>query len=380
MRAEGLALLTLAAACSAPPPAGAGGSGGGSGGAQASSSSASSSSSSSGAGGSGGAIAPCNAGGAPVCNPFGLDLDLPGMDGATYWGVVDTAIAAPFYKPPPVVLATGGACDRCVEATMHGRRLVLEVRADGGPGQPTTPPEDLSIYQGLLGELLDAHEAAVAAVVIEGGAESAADWEGSVDAYLALLAAGCATAHARGVDCTNAGISSTSMVLLLADYFAAAGTPAAAINAITLAGDNPEIPPLFPSFPPAGAADLEAGLDAARPRIDRARALISGARGAGVDYVNFHWWERDQDSLDQAIALARNASDCNHVATTDLGQRTQDTFELLHKAGDAKELGMSLVIWSSRAEDGGAPMCDAGGALTENGEAYAGLVSIATCD
>jgi hypothetical protein len=309
-----------------------------------------------------------------------VDLEVPPLSGEAYWGAITDSLKVPFYQPAAVVLDAGAKCDRCEDAVQHGLKLVLPVRANGGAGTATVPPKDLSMYGALLGELLDAHAAAVAAVVIEGSAETEAAWGGTVDEYLALLAAGCATAHAKGVRCTDGGLASTTMIFLLADYQAASGSTAGALNVVQLAGDNPEVKAAFSTWPPATEDDLKAGLATQKARLDAAKKLLAGVRAAGVDYASFRWWERDQDTLDLALAFMRNQTGCNAVAITDMGQRTEDAIEAQHKADDAKELGASLVIWSSRAESGGALLVDEAGALTENGTALAALSSMASCN
>lgn len=327
-------------------------------------------------GGGGGPVAACNAGMPQVCNPFGVDLDVPGLSGEAYWTAIKDTLQVPFYKPAPLVLDTGGACAACDAAVQHGLRLVLEVHANGGAGVATTPPKELGTVQMLLKEVLTAHEAAVAAVVVEAGADTPATWTGTVDQYLALLSASCAAAHQKGVACADGGLASTTMIFLLADYQLTSGSPAGAIQVLVAAADNPEVKAAFPTWPPATKDDVAAGLSTQQARLDRARALLAGVRGAGVDYVNFHWSERDQDTLDQAIAFLRNQTGCNAVAVTDLGQRTQDGYEASHKAGDARELGGALVIWSSRGEGG---LADAAGNLTANGTALRDLSLKSVC-
>jgi len=375
--AAALAALAAGGACGLSPRAvpGSAGGGGGTGGAGASASSTAS-----GGTGAGGApaAAPCNAPVAKLCNPFGLSLEAAALSGDAYWSFVTQTLEVPFYEPPPVVLDTGAACDRCAGAAAQGLRLVLAVRASGTPGTPASPPADLAAYREQLGALLDAHAGEVEAIVIEDGADTPAAWAGSVGGYLAELAAACEVAHARGVACTGGGLSSTTMVLLLAEYEASMGNVNGAVAVVTEAGDNPEVQAAFAAWPPATAGDVASALAAQKARLDAAHALLAGVRAAGVDHASFRWRERGQDALDLAIALTRIRAGCNSVAITDMGQRTQDPYELMHKAGDAAELGMRLVVWTAR-DDGGS-LVDATGALTTNGAALAGVTTAVGCD
>lgn len=377
MRALGVAALVgviAAGACHAPTTMDPPGSGGEGGAVTITSSTSTSTETST------STVAYCNQGAPEACNPYGVDLDVPPLAGDAYWSVIVDALKVPFFRPGTLVLDKGADCPLCLPAVQHGRLLVLAVRANGEPGQPTMPPADLSMVRHQMGELLDAHKAAVAALAIEEGADTEATWGGTVDEYLALVATGCEAAHERKVMCVDGGISSTTMIFLLADYHASSGSVGSAIQIVTAAGDNPEVKAAFSTFPPATAEDLAAGLAIAKERIDRAKLLLPGVREAGVDAVSFHWHERDQDSLDNAMALARSLSGCNSLATTDLGQRTQDGLEAFRKGQDAAELGMRLVIWSSRAETHAeALLCDGAGTLTENGATLRDLSANAVC-
>lgn len=371
-----LGAIVIAGACQSPPEGNPGGSGGAAGAATTTTTTDTASTTTSTS--TKPAAAYCNKGYPEACNPFGVDLEVPPLAGAAYWSVIRDTLKVPVYRPGTLYLDTGAACPRCNEAIEQGRVLVLVVRANGGPGTPTVMPEDLAMYKHQIGELLSAHTAAVAAVVIEESPD-AATWGGTLDQYLELVAAGCEAAHEKGVPCADGGLSSTTMIFLLADHHAAAGSPASAIHIITAAGDNPEVRAAFAVWPPVTAQDLAAGLATQKARLDAARKLLPGVREAGVDLVNFHWYERDQDSLDNSMALARNLSGCNTLMTSDIGQRTQDGIEAFRKAQDAAELGMRLVVWSSRAESGSALLCDGTGALTEIGQVLAGLASTAIC-
>ncbi|APR78488.1 Hypothetical protein A7982_03835 [Minicystis rosea] len=329
-------------------------------------------------GGGGPFVGACNAGGPLTCNPYGVDLEAPALTGEAYWSFLKNTLVVPYYKPAPIYLGADAACPRCTEAIQHGLRLVLRVHAGDGPGKPASLPQDMSMYRARLGELLDSYAAAVGAVVIEDGAETPETWAGSIEDYQALLHEACDVAHEKAVNCTDGGITSTTMMLLIADYEIGNANAGSAIKMLTLAGDNPELVAAFPTWPPATEEDVKAALAGQKARLDAAKTLLAGARAVGLDYPSFRWYERDQDTLDHAMALTRLLSGCNAIATTDLGQRTQDMFEAMHKADDAKELGMSLVIWTSHAGVD-APLVDDEGNVTPNGKALQTLSTTTFC-
>jgi hypothetical protein len=133
----------------------------------------------------------------------------------------------------------------------------------------------------------------------------------------------------------------------------------------------------FPAWPPS-AADVALGIASARPRLDAAARLLAGVRGAGVDLANLRFREHDLDAFDLTVALVRGRTGCVSVGTTEIGQRTQAPYAVMHLATDAAELGLRVAVWS--AVGGDAPLLDASGALTEDGAALAGITAGAGCE
>jgi hypothetical protein len=121
------------------------------------------------------------------------------------------------------------------------------VRADPltvAPARIAYPP-----YRKTLGDPIDrytiTYPGALEAVVIENEVDARATfYSGMAADYLAELAAGCEVAHARGVRCTDSGLGSTSMLLLLADYYETAGGALADRHDgnVSSAASSPQIP------------------------------------------------------------------------------------------------------------------------------------------
>lgn len=317
------------------------------------------------------AFAPCDRGAPEVCDPFGIRMDPPA------WDLVTGTLRVPLFRPPTITL-DDGACSACAEAAAHGLRLVLVVRAGGAPGTPGWAPADLPAYEARLAALLDTWRDTIALLVVEEGSDDPALWADSTDAYLALLTSACTVARSRAIPCTDAGLSSTGATLLIAAYLASAGhAETAAAGLVASSFDNPEVRAHFPAWPPS-AADVAAGIAAARPRLDAAARLLAGVRAAGVDLANLRFREHDIDAFDLAVALVRGRTGCVALATTEIAQRTQDRYAVLHLATDAAELGLRVVVWSAVAGD--APLLDASGALTEDGAALAEITTTEGCE
>ncbi|HVY47463.1 MAG TPA: hypothetical protein VHB21_16355, partial [Minicystis sp.] len=209
-------------------------------------------------------------------------------------------------------------------------------------------------------------------------------YAGTMQQYLAELAAGCRAAHARGVRCANAGLSSAGMVWLLVDAYERMGHWQESARILGSAFDDAAVAAALDAAlggaSPASAADVAKVLAAAKPAVDAARTLAAGWKAAGVDDVNFHWFERDEDALFEGVALLRATVGCNDVMTDAIGERTQDAVEATFKLGDAQDMGLTRVVWFSHATEGSASLVDASGHLTPSGEAFVEVQATLDCD
>ncbi len=158
-------------------------------------------------------------------NPFGVMLpsrlvrSSQGMQIAKALGVV-------YLRPSAIFLDEwNGTCPECDIALRAGLQLVLTVR-NNGRGQATSPPSDLATYQRTLGQVLDTYRPVV--LVVENEENSALFYTGTPEEYAAELKAACQVAHAKGIPCTNGGLVSALVALLVYDHYLSSGDSAAA--------------------------------------------------------------------------------------------------------------------------------------------------------
>lgn len=144
-------------------------------------------------------------------NPFGVML--PSQLVRTPEGIeVAKTLGVVYFRPASVFLDQwNGTCLECELALNAGLRLVLTVR-NSGP-LPTAPPRDLVAYQRTLSQVLDTYRPVVLAV--ENEENSALFYTGTPEEYGAQLRAACQVAHQRGIPCTNGGLVSTLVALLV---------------------------------------------------------------------------------------------------------------------------------------------------------------------
>lgn len=284
-------------------------------------------------------------------NPFGLMLpsqlvrSSQGMRIAQAWGVV-------YFRPASVFLDQwNGTCLECDIALNAGLKLVLTVR-NSGP-LPTAPPSDLAVYQRTLGQVLDKYRPAVLAV--ENEENSVLFYTGTPEDYAAQLKAACQVAHQKGIPCTNGGLVSALVALLVYDHYLESGQSATAQDfaARTL---TPEEQRLLNS-------------PQAQEQLRKGKSLLSAYRAAGVDYVNFHWYIADTRALEEAVAYLR-AQTGLPVITNEIGQFTDDPNQTTAVMGKIVELGLPIAVWFGLDGPKARGLVNLDGSLRPTGEAF----------
>ncbi len=284
-------------------------------------------------------------------NPFGVMLpsrlvrSSQGMQVAKALGVV-------YFRPSSVFLDQWkGTCPECDIALKAGLKLVLTVR-NSGP-LPTSPPRDLLAYQHTLGQVLDKYRPAV--LVVENEENSNLFYTGSPEEYAAQLKAACEVAHKRGIPCTNGGLVSSLVALLVDDHYRQKGQTEAAQDFLSR----------------AFTAEERRLLNSPRAweQLARGRALLSVYRAAGADYVNFHWYIADAKALEEAVAFLKEQTGLP-VLTNEIGQRTDDPNQTTAVMGKVGELSLPIAVWFGLDGPRARGLVNLDGSLRPTGEAF----------
>ena len=290
-------------------------------------------------------------------NPFGLMLpsqlvrSSQGMAIAKGLGVV-------YFRPASIFLDEwNGSCPECDIGRDAGLQLVLTVRNDGRR-QASSPPDDLAAYRRVLGQVLDAYRPAV--LVVENEENSALFYTGTPADYAAELEAACQVAHARGVPCTNGGLVSTLVALLVYNHYRQGGQTTAAQDFATRA------------FTPEEARLLNS--PKAEEQIRKGNALLAAYRAAGADFVNFHWYVADPRALAEAVAYLVAQSGLPPI-TNEIGQHTDDPDQTTAVMRKVVELGLPVAVWFSVDAPKARALVDPDGALRPTGEAFRRFVA-----
>ena len=285
-------------------------------------------------------------------NPFGVML--PSRLVRSSQGMqVAKALGAVYFRPASIFLDDwNGTSPECDIALKAGLQLVLTVR-NNGRGQATSPPSDLAAYQRALGKVLDKYRPAV--LVVENEENSALFYTGTPEQYAAQLKATCQVAHQKGIPCTNGGLVSTLVALLVYDHYLESGQLAAAQDFA------------------ARAFTVEEQRHLTSPRaqeqIRKGKALLSSYRAAGVDYVNFHWYIADTRALGEAVAFLREQTRLP-VITNEIGQFTDDPKQTTAVMGKIVELGLPIAVWFGLDGPRARGLVNLDGTLRPTGEAF----------
>jgi hypothetical protein len=287
-------------------------------------------------------------------------------------------LGAVYIRPDSIFLDEwNGTCLECDLALKAGLKLVLTVRANGRR-QATSPPGGLAAYQRTLGQVLDRYRPAVlvvarwkishigtinlvldryrpAVLVVENEENSPLFYTGTPKEYAAQLRAACQVVHQKGIPCTNGGLVSTLVALLVYDHYLESGQTTAAHDFAARA------------FTPKEQRLLNS--PKAQEQIRKGKALLSAYRPAGADYVNFHWYIADTRAMEEAVAYLR-AQTGLPVITNEIGQHTEDPNQTTAVMSKVMELGLPIAVWFSVDAPKARALVNPDGSLRPTGEAF----------
>jgi len=266
---------------------------------------------------------------------------------------VAKALGAVYLRPSSIFLDEwNGTCPECDIALKAGLQLVLTVRANGRR-QATSPPGDLAAYQRTLSQVLDTYRPALLAV--ENEENSALFYTGTPQEYARELEAACQVAHQKGIPCTNGGLVSTLVALLVWEHYR----------------QNGQEPKAQDFAARAFTAEEQRQLNSpkAQEQIRKGQVLLASYRAAGADYANFHWYIADAQALAEAVAYL-SAQTGLPVVTNEIGQHSDDPNQTTAIMGKVMELGLPIAVWFSIDAPKARGLVNMDGTLRPTGEAF----------
>ncbi len=293
-----------------------------------------------------------------VPNPFGIMTW--GKNNATKMQIA-TDLGAKYYRPLSVFLDKWtGTCAECDAAVSAGLTLVLTVRNNGGAGQPTTPPSDSNTFKQTLGQIIDKYKPEV--LVIENEENSNLFYTGSPQQYLDELKSSCEIAHSKNIKCTNGGLVSKLVVVLVSESYKPDANKA----------DDYLKRALTPEDYTAVSASIGSPVWASQ--IQKGKELLAGYKTAGADFVNFHWHQENAETLPQAVTYLGIASQGLPVINNEISpQNSISPNQVTSFMQTMLDLKLPYAVWYSNDSDGiGGPtaLTDRDGVLNDNGRSY----------
>lgn len=291
---------------------------------------------------------------APDCpNPFGLMLGAPGMTLAQRLQMAKE-LGALYFRPNAIrVDAWKGTCQECEAAQRAGLKIIITVSNTGGPGQPSRPPTDLTTYSRTMEAILKQLRPEV--LVVENEENSELFYLGTPDEYRHELQAACAVAHAHGIPCTNGGLVSKLVALLVYDKY-------------ILNGDQNKAQS-FAERALTPEESRQVGSPAAQQQIQKGKALLKSYSAAGADYVNFHWYIGNPSALAEAVQFLKEHTGLPAM-TNEIGQQDLSPATVTGLMSEVVRLGLPFAVWFSVDAPKAKALMNPDGTPRENGMAF----------
>lgn len=292
-------------------------------------------------------------------NPFGIMT----------WGnnndtkmQIATDLGAKYYRPFAVILDNNPlSCSECQAAKDQGFKLVLTIRANGGGNTPTVPPTDWDAFKNTLSQVVDKYQPEI--LVIENEENSGTFYTGTAPEYLAELKAGCEVAHSKNIKCTNGGLVSKLVVVLVSESYKPDTNKADDYLRRALTLDD------------YYTVKSSIGLPVWTDQIQKGQELLAGYKANGADFVNFHWHQENAETIPEAVTYLATASQGLPVINNEISPQESNSPEQVRSFMQTMlNLGSPYVIWYSNDGDGtdntGRALTDRSGILNANGTAY----------
>lgn len=291
-------------------------------------------------------------------NPFGLMLGAKGLSLSKRFSIIKD-LGAVYFRPNSVFVESwNGFNEECESAEKAGLKLILTVRDNGGKMQPTFPPEDLQVYKQKVGEILDKYRPLILAV--ENEENSKIFYTGTPEQYNLQLKAACEVAHAKGIKCTNGGMVSSLVALLVYNNYLEIGEFSKA-QSFSERAFEPRIRQKL------GSAKFT-------EQVDKGKALLKVYKTAGIDYMNFHWYIPDQVALKEAVEYLKDQTGLPLI-TNEIGQQNDSPKTTRDLMAGVIELGIPYAVWFSIDAPKARALIDPDGSLRSTGEIFKSFIN-----
>jgi hypothetical protein len=309
-----------------------------------------------------------------------LGLSLQGLSGPPEQRVkIAKDLGANWYRPAPLQLLGDAKCDDCAAAQAAGMNIALVVRNAAAAGKPSVPVADAAEFEKRLRAVLEREKPAM--LIVEDEPEDPKSFSGTPEQYGAQLKGACDIAHEMKVQCANGGLNSISVANVVIDQRLAVDP----IDAADLALDIEVIRVHVREKLNVNIFNKRLGhdkdvqdvsvdttkqyVDKHKPEIERTRKLMDAINSAGVNRLNFHWYELQPDNVPRVLDSLHQLSKLD-LMCDGMGQKEERAFEVGEKLRQALTNYVWPTIWTATdGKDGvvglvdkkGKPRSNAGG-------------------
>ena len=308
-----------------------------------------------------------------------LGVSLPGVGGPPEARIkIAKVLGATWYRPAAVQLLGDAKCDDCAAAQAAGLNISLVVR-NSADGKSSAPVTDIADYQKRLRVVLERDKPSM--LVVENEPEDTKSFSGTPEQYGAELRAACEVAHELKLQCANGGLNSIDIAGLTIDQRMAADP----IDAADMALDTEVIRVhtheklnvnIFAkrvghvgeddATQQASVAATKQYLEKHKAEIERTRKFIESINGAGVNRLNFHWYELQPDNVPRVLDSLHQLSKLD-LMCDEMGQKEERAFEVSEKLRQALTNFVWPTIWAGTdGKDGAVGLVDKKGKLRAN--------------
>src|SRR3990172_2434787 len=267
---------------------------------------------------------------ATLANPFGLMLQAPGMSIGERITMVQE-LGAIYFRPNSVFLDRwDGSCEECRSAEDAGLIVVLTIRANVGPLNPTDPPTDLETYRQILEEVIGQNPPLILAV--ENEENSTTFYSVDPIQYAEELEVACQVSHVYAVPCTNGGMVSKLVALLVWNSYIEEGDISAADSFRQRV------------FTPEEQAQLDSAN--VQGQIVKGKQLLDVYRDGPNDFVNIHWYIPDTLAFSEAVEFMSHKTG-KQVITNEIGQQDLFPQTVTGLMGAVVDLQIPYAVWFS---------------------------------
>lgn len=308
-----------------------------------------------------------------------LGVALEGLAGTPEHRVrVAKEMGATWYWRGPVLLRGDAKCDDCQAARAAGLKLALVVRNAETAGKPGSTVTDAADFQKKLRAVLERYQPAL--LVVEDEPEDPKNFNGTPEQYKTELGTACQVSRDLGIACANGGLGSEDVAMVVIDQRyktdpVDAGNVATTTELVRVAGGGTDLRILGRTLGSVGgkqAPAVEATrkfLDKHRREIDQTRKFIEAINQAGVDRLNFHWFELQVDNLSKVVDSLHELSKLDLMCDS-MADKSDRVFVVGEKIRIALDNYVWPIIWVGTDERGMMGLVDKKGKLRPAARAF----------